>query len=49
MGKKHAEAIMEFGGIPVLLDVNDEEGLKVEESLNETFLQNCEYISCNIT
>ena len=49
MGKKHAEAIMEFGGIPILLDVNDEEGLKVQESLNETFLQNCEYISCNIT
>jgi NAD(P)-dependent dehydrogenase (short-subunit alcohol dehydrogenase family) len=49
MGAKHAEAIMEFGGIPLLLDIDDKKGRIIEESLNNSFEQNCKFIKCDIT
>jgi NAD(P)-dependent dehydrogenase (short-subunit alcohol dehydrogenase family) len=49
MGEKHAEAIMEFGGIPLLLDIDDKKGRIIEDSLNNSFEQNCKFIKCDIT
>ena len=49
LGIKHAEAIAEMGGVPILLDIN-EEGLKeAEEQLNLRGHQKILTIVCDIT
>ncbi len=37
LGKKHAEAIAAFGGIPILLDLSQGEVTKVAEQLNDQY------------
>jgi len=49
LGQKHAEAIAEFGGIPILLDIDDETGIKKSDIISSEFQVNCEFIHCDIT
>jgi NAD(P)-dependent dehydrogenase (short-subunit alcohol dehydrogenase family) len=49
LGKKHAEAIAELGGICFLLDVNDEAGEKTAMEISETYHTLCMYYHCDIT
>ncbi len=37
LGAKHAEAIAEYGGIPVLIDINREKGQAVSDSIKKSF------------
>lgn len=39
LGVKHAEAVAEVGGIPVILDINEAKGREIEKLLNESY--NC--------
>ncbi len=48
LGAKHAEAIAEMGGIPILLDINDN-GNKIAARIAKTFKVDCRYYKCNIT
>ena len=49
LGKKHAEAILEFGGVAILLDINDEHGHQVSQELSKRFPDKCFYYNCDIT
>lgn len=49
LGMKHAEAIAEVGGIPVLLDINEKRINEAEKSLNETFKCNARSYVVDIT
>lgn len=49
LGKKHAEAILEFGGVAILLDINDEHGHEVSQELSKHFPDKCFYYNCDIT
>ncbi len=49
LGEKHAEAIAEFGGTPILLDVNEKVGIEKAKRISEKFQVGCEYIYCDIT
>ena len=49
LGKKHAEAILEYGGIAILLDINDEQGFQVTQELSKHFPEKCFYYNCDIT
>ncbi len=48
LGAKHAEAIAEMGGIPILLDINDN-GNNIAAKIAKTFKADCRYYTCNIT
>jgi len=47
-GTKHAEAIAEMGGIPILLDIDDN-GKNIASTISKTFKVDCRYYNCNIT
>ena len=49
LGEKHAEAIAEFGGIPILLDLNQEEGTEKAERISHKYQVDCEFELCDIT
>ena len=49
LGEKHAEAIAEFGGIPVLLDVNFEEALIKADKVAKKYDTICKAYHCDIT
>ncbi len=49
LGKKHAEAILEYGGTAILLDINDEQGLRISQELSKRFPDKCFYYNCDIT
>ena len=49
LGEKHAEAIAEFGGIPILLDFNQEEGTEKAERISREYQVDCEFELCDIT
>ena len=49
LGEKHAEAIAEFGGIPILLDLNQEEGTEKAERISREYQVDCEFELCDIT
>ena len=49
LGEKHAEAIAEFGGTPILLDVNEKVGKEKANRISERFQVGCEYIYCDLT
>mgnify|MGYP006089838629 CR=1 FL=1 len=49
LGEKHAEAIAEFGGIPILLDVNKKVGTEKANRISDKYQVDCEYIDCDIT
>ena len=49
LGKKHAEAIAEFGGIPILLDINKKVGTDKANKIAQEYQVNCEFQFCDIT
>ena len=49
LGVQHAEAIAEFGGIPVLLDINDREGNDKSKKISKKYGVNCLFFHCDIT
>ena len=49
LGEKHAEAIAEFGGIPILLDIDKINGHKIAKKISKKFKIDCQFILCDIT
>lgn len=49
LGEKHAEAIAEFGGIPILLDINEKSGIEKARRISSEYRVDCEFMPCNIT
>ena len=49
LGIKHAEAIAEMGGIPILLDIDVEKGKTAAVKLSEKYSKNCFFYNCDIT
>ena len=49
LGVKHAEAIAEFGGIPVLLDIDKKIGVAKSKRICEKYQVDCEFFYCDIT
>ena len=49
LGEKHAEAIAEFGGIPILLDINKKIGIEKSKRISDKYQVDCKYFYCDIT
>ena len=49
LGVKHAEAIAEFGGIPILLDIDQKVGSKKATRISDEFDVCCEFKLCDIS
>jgi NAD(P)-dependent dehydrogenase (short-subunit alcohol dehydrogenase family) len=49
LGIKHAEAIAEMGGKPILLDIDDEKGEVSATQISKKYNINCYYFNCDIT
>jgi len=49
LGVNHAEAIAEMGGIPILLDINNEKGELIAEKISKKYKIFCSYFNCDIT
>ena len=49
LGEKHAEAIAEFGGIPILLDIDKEAGTEKAKRIANEYQVNCEFKHCDVT
>ncbi len=49
LGKQHAKAVIEHGGIPILLDINIEELKKFQNELSESGHNNLLVYECDIT
>ncbi len=49
LGEKHAEAVAEFGAIPILLDINKKEGINKSKKISEKYNIDCKFFSCDIT
>ena len=49
LGEKHAEAIAEFGGIPILLDIDKEAGTQIASRIAHEYQVDCELKLCDIT
>ena len=49
LGEKHAEAIAEFGGIPILLDIDEKAGTKKATKISNEYQVDCEFMLCDIT
>ena len=49
LGSKHAEAIAEFGGITILLDIDEARGKKVAASIKEKYNTNSIFLKVDIT
>lgn len=49
LGIKHAEAIAEMGGVPILLDINNEKGPATAARISDKYNTICSYYSCDIT
>ena len=49
LGGEHAEAIAEFGGIPILLDINEESGIEKAKMISGKYNVKAEFIKCDIT
>ena len=49
LGEKHAEAVAEFGGIPVLLDLDEQSVRKIAQKISTKFETKCIGIKCDIT
>jgi len=49
LGQKHAEAIAEFGGIPILLDINEKAGIEKANRISHEYKVDCEFRLCDIT
>ena len=48
-GEKHAEAIAEFGGIPVLLDIDKKTGNEKAQRISKEYQVDCAFKLCDIT
>ena len=48
LGVKHAEAIAEFGGIPILLDIDNKTSVKKAIRISDEYQVDCEFKLCNI-
>ena len=49
LGSKHAEAIAEFGGTTILLDVNKQKGIQVAEAIKKEYKTDCISFKADIT
>jgi NAD(P)-dependent dehydrogenase (short-subunit alcohol dehydrogenase family) len=49
LGEKHAEAIAEFGGIPILLDIDEKAGTNKASRISNEYQVDCEFMLCDIT
>ena len=49
LGEKHAEAIAEFGGIPILLDIDEKVGRKKANKIANEYQVDCAFKLCDIT
>ena len=49
LGEKHAEAIAEFGGIPILLAIDEKAGTKKASRISNEYQVDCEFMLCDIT
>jgi NAD(P)-dependent dehydrogenase (short-subunit alcohol dehydrogenase family) len=49
LGEKHAETIAEFGGTPILLDVDKKIGLEKAQRISDKYQVDCKYQFCDIT
>ncbi len=49
LGEKHAEAIAEFKGIPILLDIDEKAGTEQASRIAHEYQANCEFKLCDIT
>lgn len=49
LGKKHAEAIAEFGGIPILLDIEKKTGSEKAQRISDEYQVVCGFKLCDIT
>jgi len=49
LGEKHAEAIAEFGGIPILLDIDEKSGTEKASRISNEYQVDCEFTLCDIT
>jgi len=49
LGEKHAEAIAEFGGAPILLDIDRQAGTEKASRIAHKYQVNCEFQFCDIT
>jgi len=49
LGEKHAEAIAEFGGIPILLDIDNKSGTEKAHKISSEYQVKCEFKLCDIT
>ena len=49
LGEKHAEAIAEFGGIPILLDIDKKTGDEKAQRISKEYKVDCEFQYCDIT
>jgi len=49
LGNHHSEAIAEAGGIPVILDIDKETGIKISETISEKYKVECEFRHCDVS
>jgi NAD(P)-dependent dehydrogenase (short-subunit alcohol dehydrogenase family) len=49
LGEKHAEAIAEFGGIPILLDIDEKAGTKKASRISNEYQVDYAFMLCDIT
>lgn len=49
LGEKHAEAVAEFGGNPILLDVDQKGGLEKAKRVAHQYKVRCEFVYCDIS
>jgi NAD(P)-dependent dehydrogenase (short-subunit alcohol dehydrogenase family) len=49
LGRKHAEAIAEVGGIPILLDIDKPNGEIINEEISKKYQTKCSFEQCDIT
>ena len=49
LGRKHAEAIAEFGGSTILLDINESEGKKAAERIKKKYKTDSKFLKTDIT
>ena len=49
LGEKYAEAIAEFGGISILLDIDEKAGTKKASRISNKYQVDCKFMLCDIT
>ena len=49
LGEKYAEAIAEFSGIPILIDIDEKAGTNKASRISNEYQVDCEFMLCDIT